>query len=683
MSLQKTKNKKQFLTRYSLLITGIRVLLCAVSLLVPSTVATKTISHTSPKLVNYFLSWGLTEAEARQLSEWDMVILDMEIQERSPELLKKLRQWNPDIILLVYITPQEIRTDAATSYSIMRRKLVSGIDDDWYLKDENGRKLSWWPETYLLNITNNAPVRSGIRLNDYMADFVSRELLSTGLWDGVFYDNSWDNITYFAGQHIDLDRNGSVDQGLDSAWREGLASLYTKTRVHAGQDIILIGNNNNSLYLGELNGKLLENFSLQTWAPFMNTARTLAEKHKSPQVPLINANTFNTGIESYQHMRFGLTSALLENVYYSYDFGDTNHGQTWRYDEYDVDLGNPIARATSQKGSSTYQPDVWRRDFEHGVALVNSNATAQTVTLGGDFEHIRGTQDTAVNNGSIVSEVSLAGADGRILLKTFETLQDVLFGNGDFVRFLRPDGSAVRNGFFVFEEGRNGGDQVAHIDMTGDGKRELFVVSRNKFMAWTYDGQPFINAVFPYTAQYAGSLRVMLGDVNHDNKMEIYVAPEAGYPAPIKVYTRYGFQLRDDWYPFGASYKGGYTLALGEFAPAETKHIVVGSGTGVEPKVGIYTWDYQFLNNWLAFESSFRGGVNVTTGDLDGNGIDEVVVGAGPGKAPLIRTFDKNGAVVYKEFQAYSTLSKSGITVRTQDVDFDGKDDILGFSSGF
>ncbi|PIZ93071.1 MAG: hypothetical protein COX82_03440, partial [Candidatus Magasanikbacteria bacterium CG_4_10_14_0_2_um_filter_41_10] len=302
--------------------------------------------------------------------------------------------------------------------------------------------------------------------------------------------------------------------------------------------------------------------------------------------------------------------------------------------------------------------------------------------LGGDYEHIRGTQDTSINDGSIVSQISLSGADGQVLLKTFQTLQDVVFRNGDFVRFLRPDGSRVRNGFFVFDEGEKGGALVAHIDLNGDGLKELFVVDHNKIIAWRHDGQPYINSLYPYTASYTGTLRVMIGDVNNDGNMEIYVAPDAGYPAPIKVYTRYGYPLRQDWFPFGAQYTGGYTLALGSFSPSETKQIVIGSGTGVEPRVGIYTWDYQFLNSWLAFEKNFHGGVNVATGDVNGDGIDEVVVGAGPGKPPVIRTFDKEGNQLYNEFQAYSTSQKPGIEVQTQDVDFDGKADILGFSNG-
>src|SRR3989338_7143617 len=96
-------------------------------------------NQTFPRLANYYLSFTLTEANAKELSKWDVLILDMEIQRRHEILLKKIRQWNPDIILLAYITPQEIKDDAQTGFSLMRRELASGIKDSWYLKNSIGK----------------------------------------------------------------------------------------------------------------------------------------------------------------------------------------------------------------------------------------------------------------------------------------------------------------------------------------------------------------------------------------------------------------------------------------------------------------------------------------------------------------------------------------------------------------
>ncbi|PIY92287.1 MAG: hypothetical protein COY70_04060 [Candidatus Magasanikbacteria bacterium CG_4_10_14_0_8_um_filter_42_12] len=578
--------------------------------------------------------------------------------------------------MLAYITPQEILKNASSVDSTMRRRLASHINESMYLYDTSGKKLTYWPGTFLLNVTN-ASVRNTI------SDFVAQDILSTGLWDGIFYDNAWGSLDWaIPGGDVDFDRNGTNDlAGSGNAvWTEATKQLYKDTRQKIGGDMIMVGNGWTDMYAGVLDGMMIEGFDEGYWTQHMTWYKN--NHRPGGSYNIINVNTENIGLSAdYRAMRFGLTSSLLEDGYYSFDFGNQNHGQTWSYDEYAVHLGDATGIASSDSGIATYTPDVWRREYEQGLSVVNSTGQTKQIDLGGEYEKIHGIQDPVANDGSIISELTLNGYDGRVLLKTFDSLDDLLFLNGAFLRFFRDDGTRVRNGFFVFEEGYKGGDQIAHIDLNGDGLRDLFVVAGNKIVAWRHDGQPYINPLYPYTANYTGKLRIMIGDINNDTNMEVYVAPESGYPAPIKVYTRYGFPLRQDWFPFGETYSGGYTLALAGSSPAETKHLVLGSGTGVEPRVGIYTWDYQFLNSWLAFEKNFRGGVNVAAGDVDGDGTDEVVVGAGKGKGPLIRVFNENGTQQGTDISAYASIEKIGIDVRVQDVDFDGNADIIGLSN--
>jgi hypothetical protein len=61
--------------------------------------------------------------------------------------------------------------------------------------------------------------------------------------------------------------------------------------------------------------------------------------------------------------------------------------------------------------------DVWRRDFEGGVVLLNATGDAQTIDLGGEYLKIDGTQDRSVNDGSTVNAVTVGAFDGIILLR--------------------------------------------------------------------------------------------------------------------------------------------------------------------------------------------------------------------------------------------------------------------------
>ena len=636
----------------------------------------------SPKLANYFLSWTLTSSQVAELSKWDLLVLDMENQIKNPNLIKQIRKNNPDVIILAYITPQEIINSHNSSYSQLRRDLGSGIISEWYLRGGSGEILSYWPGTRMLNITSNCPKVGGKKLNDYMAEFVVNKILSTGLWDGVFYDNAWEEMSWAFGNNIDTNNDGKIDNNPNIAWQQGVKELYEKTRILAGSDIIVVGNASTNVYKDQLDGNMIESFSAAEWASKMNIYKNNQDSQNNFNI--INVNTNNTGNNTdYQKMRFGLVSTLLEDGYYSFDYGNQDHGQTWWYDEYNIDLGEPLGSSVSQNNYNSYNSDVWTRSFSNGLSIVNSTAAKKVVDLGGEYEKIHGTQDPQVNDGSIVTETVVDGYDGLLLLKTFDSLQDVLFRNGDFVRFFDAQGERIRNGFFVFEEGYKGGDQIAHIDLDGNGRRDLLVVSKNKIMAWRDDGMIYAK-IYPYTAMYRGDLKVAIGDLNKDGLMEIYVAPSAGYNYPIKIYTRHGRKMKQDWYPYGGSYAGGYSLSvLEENKSAVSRNsLLVGKASG-EPLVSVFDYNYKLAYQWLAFDKFSNIGVNIATGDLNGDNVDEVVIGAGEGYDPVIRVFDKQGSQLYDEFTAYSSFSKPGIEVLTGDVDYDGKDDVIGMSGSF
>ncbi len=61
--------------------------------------------------------------------------------------------------------------------------------------------------------------------------------------------------------------------------------------------------------------------------------------------------------------------------------------------------------------------NVWRRDYENGVVLVNSTDDTHTINLGGTFQKINGTQAPVINDGSRVTQVDLPPRDGLILLR--------------------------------------------------------------------------------------------------------------------------------------------------------------------------------------------------------------------------------------------------------------------------
>jgi len=66
----------------------------------------------------------------------------------------------------------------------------------------------------------------------------------------------------------------------------------------------------------------------------------------------------------------------------------------------------------------------------------------------------------------------------------------------------------------------------------------------------------------------------------------------------------------------------------------------------------------------MAYDPAFGGGVRVAAGDVDGDGIDEIITGPGPGGGPHVRVFRADGTEV-GGFMAYDRRFVNGVYVGT------------------
>jgi hypothetical protein len=102
---------------------------------------------------------------------------------------------------------------------------------------------------------------------------------------------------------------------------------------------------------------------------------------------------------------------LLDDGYFSFSDKALGYSSVPWFDEYNFKLGH----AVSGPPAAAWSKGVWRRDFQNGVALVNPATVSRTVTVESGLRRLAGAQDPAVNDGAVVSQVTLKPKDGIVL----------------------------------------------------------------------------------------------------------------------------------------------------------------------------------------------------------------------------------------------------------------------------
>ncbi|MBI5913711.1 hypothetical protein HY839_04735 [Candidatus Azambacteria bacterium] len=633
---------------------------------------------TYPKRANYFLSWDLSESQARELAKWDMVILDMEHGVRNQDKLRLMRALNPSIILLAYITSQEIRDDALEqkAYAPLRYELAEKIDPAWNLQRPNGALVSFWPGTHVLNLTTAAPTIDGARWIETLGSFVSARVLGSGLWDGVFLDNVWNNLSGQLGGALDINRDGVTESAetIDRAYADGFNALVQIIRAATGDRYLIAGNDGDRFV--QFNGMMFENFPrARGWSATMKQYTDFIDKARPPSFAIINANTANTGDQSQlQAMRFGLTSTLLGDGYYAFDFGDQNHGQTWWYDEYEALLGEPVSAPYVQKtGAANFAvKGVWRRDYTRGMVLVNTADAAETFDLNADFEKIKGTQDASANDGQIVNMVSIPPHDGIILLRPQDSLEGAPYVNGAFIRLYRADGTQSRNGFFSYDESFLGGQTIARIDLDRDGAFETIIIEHNH--AVIKEGDIVRAQIYPFGSVWRGELSVATVDTGDENGLYL-VFGQKTRGGKVAVTRADGVVITRPFEVIRAGFAGGVTVSAGHLNNSANTEIVIGIARGAS-LVRVFSLRGRLLSaGWSAFGARDTQGVSVAMGDIDGDGRDDIIAGHARG-IPEVKVFDSRGALKNR-FVAGSQQSRAGIDVSSARFDGDWRSDII------
>ncbi|MHB1037748.1 MAG: ice-binding family protein [Pirellulales bacterium] len=115
------------------------------------------------------------------------------------------------------------------------------------------------------------------------------------------------------------------------------------------------------------------------------------------------------------------------------------------------------------------------------------------------------------------------------------------------------------------------------------------------------------------------------------------------------------------------------------FGNHEHRVIVLGMGKSPRTPQSVMVIDEEtgaVLAQFTPFGNTFQGGIRVATGDLTGDGVDEIVVAPGWSMVAEVRVYARNGSLL-TSFQPYGSSFNGGVQVAVGDVNGDGLNDII------
>jgi len=496
-------------------------------------------------------------------------------------------------------------------------------------------------------------------------------------------DNIWANEKEIAGNGIDDDRNGFIDdvQGWDfienkSDPRPKFAADWTEAGISHGTIvagiIAAVGQNNQGI-------------TGLTWHAKIMPLRVLDDKGEGRLSDVVRAVDYavNNGADiiNLSFVSFNYSEALQAAIRRAYQAGvivvaaagnEQSGGSGYNTDKnpiypacYDGFNGENMVLGIA----ATDALDQKAKFSSYGFKCVDLTAPGvsffSTITKGGnpiDKDKIydgfwSGTSmaaPVAVGTIALIEEINPELSRQEVI--------DILFNSATNINRLNPE-----------LEGQLGHGRI-NVALAVDIAQEKLLIKSGKILVAPVKGNNKLEIVNGDGAVFKdlsfgniGRVSLISGDPNGDGTAEIITVPGPGSEPVVQIYNQ-GGKLLKQLLLADKNFKNGLSLAAGDVDGDGLDEILTIAAAGGSSQLKIFNYKGQLKKQFYVDAKKYKGGFNLAVGDLDGAGNPEIVVAYGAGAKPQVKIFDYQGRL-QGGFLAYESNFKGGVRVAVANID--------------
>ncbi|QEL19098.1 putative chromosome segregation protein [Limnoglobus roseus] len=227
----------------------------------------------------------------------------------------------------------------------------------------------------------------------------------------------------------------------------------------------------------------------------------------------------------------------------------------------------------------------------------------------------------------------------------------------------QPGWGLLSRGLFACGAGEGGGPRVSVFAQVG--------------------GQPLFD-FFAFDPNFRGGVRVAVADLNGDGIPDLVATPGATPPGQVpllplvRVFDGRTMGLMSEFLAYDRTWTGGIHVAAADRTRQGRGIVVTGADVGAGPHVRAFDINTgKELASFFAYDQNYRGGVRVALGDVDGDGLPDIVTAPGSQHPPQIKIFSGSNSRVIADFLAYDRNHTVGSWVATADLTKNGRADVI------